>query len=292
MRPPFAVVGAGRAGCGLARLLARQGYPFVGAASRSHDAAQRACNLVGGGHPTRDPADLLPEARLVFVTTPDDSLSDTAHRLAESATLRPDTVVAHCSGALTASVLAPLQRHGAAIGSFHPLTSFPVPDPAAPPPAVAWCAIDGDPAAVAILERVATDLGAQVLLVDPDRKILYHAAAVFACNFLVPLIDAAVRADAGAGIDTAHALASLRPLIETTLDNLARHGVRDALSGPIARGDADLVRRQIAALDAHDPQLATLYRELSRHTLAIARRRPGYSADRASELAALLESAP
>jgi len=39
----------------------------------------------------------------------------------------------------------------------------------------------------------------------------------------------------------------LRPLIDATLDNIADLGVVEALTGPVARGDAETISRQIEA---------------------------------------------
>jgi predicted short-subunit dehydrogenase-like oxidoreductase (DUF2520 family) len=98
---------------------------------------------------------------------------------------------------------------------------------------------------------------------------------VFASNYLVTVLDAALRAYQAAGIpeDVARELA--RPLAAETLANVFRLGPETALSGPIARGDAATVARQQAAVDAWDPPTGALYEALAAATWDLARRRHG-----------------
>jgi predicted short-subunit dehydrogenase-like oxidoreductase (DUF2520 family) len=64
------------------------------------------------------------------------------------------------------------------------------------------------------------------------------------------------------------ALAALLPLVDGARANLARLGLPRALTGPIARGDIDVVRRHQDALDA--PTRA-LYSAQAREALRLAR---------------------
>ncbi len=96
---------------------------------------------------------------------------------------------------------------------------------------------------------------------------------MFASNYLVTVMDAALRAYQAAGMpeDTARALAG--PLATETLANVLRMGAGPALTGPIARGDLATVARQQAALDAWDGSTGALYRALAEATAGLAQRR-------------------
>jgi predicted short-subunit dehydrogenase-like oxidoreductase (DUF2520 family) len=59
----------------------------------------------------------------------------------------------------------------------------------------------------------------------------------------------------------------LAPLVERVEDNLRAALPEEALTGPVARGDAGTVRRQLAAL-ADRPDLLRLYRALGTVILA------------------------
>jgi predicted short-subunit dehydrogenase-like oxidoreductase (DUF2520 family) len=91
-------------------------------------------------------------------------------------------------------------------------------------------------------------------------------------NYLVTLLARALEVYDLAGIDRALGLVMLGPLARQTLENLLQHGPQAALSGPIVRGDAELVQRQYAALQSADPQLASLYRAFAAETARLAGR--------------------
>jgi predicted short-subunit dehydrogenase-like oxidoreductase (DUF2520 family) len=114
-----------------------------------------------------------------------------------------------------------------------------------------------------------------VVAIDARAKTVYHAASVFASNYLTTVLDAALRAYQAAGIpeDVARELA--RPLATETLANVFRLGPETALSGPIARGDAATVARQQAAVEAWDPATGALYEALAAASWDLARRRNG-----------------
>src|SRR5690606_9268393 len=57
----------------------------------------------------------------------------------------------------------------------------------------------------------------------------------------------------------------LAPLASAALDNALRRG-QSALTGPVARGDADAVAAHLRTLDELDPRLAASYRALSLRT--------------------------
>ena len=84
------------------------------------------------------------------------------------------------------------------------------------------------------------------------------------------------------GIRAAH-----RPhaLLGSAASNVASLGLPAALTGPIARGDADTVERHLRALP---PSVADLYRATGRATLAVARRRAAASPAALDRIAALL----
>src|SRR5439155_243825 len=94
-------------------------------------------------------------------------------------------------------------------------------------------------------------LGATPFRLRDDLRPLYHAAAVFASNYLVATTAVAGRLFAVAGVpDPAEAM---RPLQVATLDNVERLGTWGALTGPAARGDVTTIARNLEALAEHAP---------------------------------------
>jgi predicted short-subunit dehydrogenase-like oxidoreductase (DUF2520 family) len=174
----------------------------------------------------------------------------------------PGPLVGHCSGATGLEALG--DREGF---SLHPLMSVP----AGSPPDVlrgAGCAVDGtSPRALAVAQALARALGLKAARVAPEDRVAYHAAAAMAANFLVALEAAAERLAATAGVTREQ----LAPLVLATAAQWAELGPEAALTGPIARGDEEVVARHRATVAERTPELLALWDELAEATRAVAR---------------------
>ena len=203
----------------------------------------------------------------VFLTVPDGAIAALARDIAKAGALPPSVAFAHCSGALGLGALGPLvSAH--AVGSFHPLQSFPKPRA---PEAFRGSLVGIDASTVPLrrrLERLARDLGAKPRSVAEAERVIYHTAAVFASNYLVALTGVAVELLESIGWSEGDAVAGLVPLMEGALEEVARHGPIGALTGPIRRGDVETVTRHLEAL-AGGPA-ADLYRMLGQIALELA----------------------
>ena len=293
--PRLFVAGAGAVGGALAAALQRRGWPLVELASRSAGRARERLAKIEAGLPATGGAQALDFAAmcepgrpsgsgpaLLLVSVPDRALPEAAAALARRA-WPAGSVALHTSGAVEVAVLAPLRAAGLAIGGLHPLQSFVdlERDVAGLPRAI--LAVEGDAAALALAERIARELGARAFRLAPGARPAWHAAASHACNHLVALTDQAIELLAAAGLDREAARAALLPLQRGTLDNLAAHAPAEALTGPIVRGELDVVRGHLAALAGASPDAAAAYRALGRRAVALARER-GLPADVASAL--------
>jgi len=270
MNVRFAIVGAGKVGTALARLLARAGYEFVGAASRSLESARAACEFAGAGKASSDAAGLVRGAELVFVTTPDDVIRSVCDELARAGAFRPGSVIAHCSGALPSSVLERARAAGAHVGSLHPLQSFATVEQAVAILPGSYCCIEGEPQAVDVLRQVADSLQMHVMTIPTEMKALYHAAGCMASNYFVALENAVLEMNEAAGIAREEALRAILPLLKGTVANMEQVGIPRCLTGPIARGDVETVRRHLDAIEGAAPELLPLYRVLGRETVKVA----------------------
>ncbi|GAA4029004.1 hypothetical protein GCM10022212_28920 [Actimicrobium antarcticum] len=133
-----------------------------------------------------------------------------------------------------------------------------------------WCGVEGDAAALAVLGPMFEGIGARLVPVNTSSKTLYHAAAVFASNYLVSTLAVAQQAYVAAGIPEDVALELLAPLACETVDNVMRLGPAVALTGPIARGDLATVQRQQLAVEHWDSGYGELYRQLANATTRLA----------------------
>ena len=273
----------------MAYLLAEAGWEFIGAASRSFESARRACRFVGDGIPADDDRELVHAADLTLITTPDDVIEGICNGLADKGAIRPETVIAHCSGALDSTILSAAGEQGAYVGSLHPLQTFASVEQAVDLTAGSSCCIEGDATAVTLLEKVAADLKMHPFAIPTQNKPLYHAAAVMSCNYLVALEAAAMHTAAAAGIDEEEALGAFLPLIEGTVHNLGSEGLPGALTGPIARGDAATLRRHLEAMERTVPDLLPLYRAMADQTIDLARRGDFITEEKAGELRQIIK---
>jgi predicted short-subunit dehydrogenase-like oxidoreductase (DUF2520 family) len=266
------IVGGGHVGRALGRLFDRRRvFEVQDVLTRSQASAQAAVDFIGAGHAAASPEALRP-ASVWMLAVSDDRIGDVARRLAARGDWQ-GAVVFHCSGAKASTELEPLRAAGAMVASVHPVRSFADPRQVAEAFDGTFCGVEGDAAALAVLNPAFAGIGARVVAIDASAKTVYHAASVFASNYLTTVLDAALRAYQAAGIpeDVARELA--RPLATETLANVFRLGPEVALSGPIARGDAATVTRQQAAVEAWDPATGVLYEALAGATWDLARRK-------------------
>ena len=274
------IVGGGRVGQTLARLWHLQNtFHIQDVLTTSMQSAQQACFFIGAGHPV-DTLQSMRPADVWMLATPDAQLAATAHALAEAQGHAPHpgdaretgarTLAFHCSGALGAAQLAPLAALGWKTASAHCILSFTSAPAAVAQFAGTPCALEGDLGACAVLRPAFTAIGAQCFDVKSEHKLLYHAAAVFATNFLPVLQAVAEDAWRSSGVP-AELIPGLRSsLLHNAVANIAAHGPAQALTGPAARGDIPAITRQGAAVTAWDAEAGAAYIALSALALRLA----------------------
>ncbi len=213
--------------------------------------------------------DSLASANVVLVTVRDRQV-DAALRELASASLPTGAVVLHASASVDpVDALAILRARGHPAGTFHPLVPLPEGARAVELLRGAAIGVEGDDRAVRVGRQLAARLGAHVISIPSDRRVLYHTAAVLASNFPTVLAALATSLMHRAGVDEASARVAVRHLMAATTANLVGAEAGTALTGPISRGDADTVSQHLDAL-AGQPELSALYRALSRAALPLA----------------------
>jgi len=266
------VIGGGNVGRVLGRLFSATGaFAVQDVLARSADSAARAVAFIGNGVAAASYAALRP-ADVYMLTVTDDQIVPACEALAAAFPLR-GAVVFHCSGALASDRLQAARAAGAYVASVHPIRSFADVEAVAGGFAGTFCGVEGDQLALDVLLPALAAIGARAVQIDPAAKTVYHAAAVFASNYLVTVIDAALRAYQAAGIPEAVARELARPLAIESMENAFRLGAAPALTGPVARGDMATVLRQQDAVMAWDAATGQLYRALVPPTIALAERK-------------------
>lgn len=253
------VIGAGKLGRVFARLWALHGVLQVQEIlNRDAGSAHNAIAMIGAGSAAQDLTSMR-AADLWMLSVPDDALMVCCQALAAAQVLRPGDIVFHCSGAKSSAELQQLASQGVHLASMHPVRSFADPLQVAADFAGTICSVEGDEAALRVLQPILQAIGATVVQIEAAQKLLYHAGSVFASNYLVSLMDVALQAYQAAGIPPALAQAMAEPLARQTMENVWKLGTQRALTGPLARGDLDTVRKQSAVVHQWDQQAGQLY---------------------------------
>lgn len=269
------LVGAGHVGRALGRLFAAHGaFAVQDVLTTSEASAQAAVDFIGAGRACKGSADALRPAQVWMLAVRDDQIRPACSMLAAVQPLA-GAVVFHCSGAKASDELQAAREAGAYVASVHPVRSFADPAAVAAGFMGTFCGIEGDSEALAVLEPAFAAIGARLVRIDPSAKTVYHAAAVFASNYLVTVVDAALRAYEAAGVPAQVARELAQPLATEALANVFRLGPEAALSGPVARGDFATVARQQDAVARWDTATGRLYEALVPPTAALARRKRG-----------------
>lgn len=270
------IIGAGRVGQTLGRLWQQRGvFTIQDVLTRSIGTAQGACDFMAGGTAVEDVA-LLRPADVWMLAVPDAQIGSVARALASVQAAQPQPVsdapsVFHCSGAQGASLLSPLMEKGWHAASAHCILSFASAGAALQQFPGTPCALEGDAAAVALLQEVFTAIEARCFPVQSQDKLLYHAAAVFATNFLPVLQCVAEDAWRASGVP-ADLLPGLRAsLLAHAVANITALGPQGALTGPAARGDVAAIATQAVAVCAWNAEAGAAYEALSALALRMAK---------------------
>lgn len=264
------VIGAGRAGSVLASALAASGYDIGSLWSRDRSRAEHLVAAIHGAKAVASPQAVADEAQLVIIATPDRAIAG----IAASIRWTPETMVVHVSGGTPVAALDAAARAGCLTGGWHPLRSFAGVGADATLSGITF-AIEAEAALLTRLTEMTRAVGGRVLHLNARDRALYHASAVLASNALVALVAQAASLWERFGASRAEGLAALLPLAAGTVANLEAVGLPTALTGPVERGDTATVAAHLAALCTSDVETATLYRDLSRTALDIAREKGG-----------------
>jgi len=264
----IAVYGTGRAGRAIAAA-ARDAGLALGAlwnrgASQAATAAQELGVEVASGKPPPPAGDVS----VVFIAVADHAITEVCESLVESGALASRPVVAHLSGTLGTHPLRSAADAGCATGSLHPARAL---QGGATALTGALCALDGESQALQALEGFAAVIGCRSARVPGPLRALYHAATAIASNDVTALIERSAGLLAAAGVERRLAQDAAIDLARGALVNAERLGPAAALTGPVVRGEVEVLARHLAALSAEAPEIAEVHRRLSLILVHLAR---------------------
>ena len=278
-------IGAGTVGTALSLKLSGAGYPVAAVSSRSQTSAKKLAQIIGNCFPASGNQDVADAAELVFIVTPDDAIA----RVASQVRWHKGQSVVHCSGADSTGILQPAREAGASVGAFHPLQTFADAVQAIENIPGSTFALEAEEPLLTVLKDMAAAIDGHWIELKASDKVIYHASAVIACNYLVTLIKLSADLWQTFGIPRSQAIQALLPLIRGTIHNIDTVGIPGCLTGPIARGDTGTIKKHLHALRKTAPGLLSAYRELGLKTISIALAKGRIDNRRAEELKEILK---
>ncbi len=261
LKESFVVVGAGRVGTTMARVLMDAGYPCLGLFGRKAEKVKASSEFTGApGYDALRP-DIVSRARAVLIGVPDGAIATAAKDLAERGAVGPGAVLMHFSGLVTSEALAPAAREGGR-ASVHPNLAMADFRTAVTKIPGTYFGIEGDEAGTALARRMVAHAGGIAVSIPARGKTAYHLAAVFASNGMVVLASMAAEILRSIGVAPDDAEKITARLMLGTAQNLFELDLLRALTGPVVRGDSETVSAHLEAMEAMSPDMSRIYRLL------------------------------
>jgi len=257
------VVGIGRVGQAVAKTLSKEGYSIIGINDIQEELANDFAKEIGSKVVTLKK--LTRDSEIIFITTPDRYIKKVAKEIALFSL--KNKFVIHMSGLLDSLELIDCRKKGAIIMSLHPLQAFASIQEALVNLPGSYFAFEGDKSAAGIARELVQRWQGKLITIRRELKPLYHAAACIASNYLVTLLEDAIHLLEESGFDRKLALEAVLPLVRGTINNISAKGTKDALTGPIVRGDYLTVEKHIKEISKTNNDLLMTYRVMGLRTV-------------------------
>jgi predicted short-subunit dehydrogenase-like oxidoreductase (DUF2520 family) len=211
------------------------------------------------------------DADIVVLALRDRELGPVAADLASSGVVPRRAVVVHNAGALPADALAALRGVVAGVAQMHPMISF-ASRRVFPPLERGHVHVKGDAPAERRARALAKRMRMTPRTFSKLDTVAYHAAAGLVANGAAALGAIGAELLRVAGVPSKDAPRMLGPLLRSVADNVERLGFPDALTGPVRRGDAAGIAKQINVLREKLPTAVPLFVASGEAQLPLARR--------------------
>jgi len=260
--PTVTIVGPGRVGQAMGRLLVEAGVPIKYVAGQKTARARHAASFVGGAAGLSLKDRRAADVDVILITTSDTALSEVAEQIAQYRKDWSGRMVIHTCGSLPASVLEPFRKRGASVASMHPYQTVPDAFTGVRSLPGSFWALEGDPEAVELARRWVARLNGIVFDMRPENKPLYHLSAFLVCPTVVTLMDCSERLLEKSGVPRKYARQMLGKIVSETARNFVDLGTRRSLTGPALRGDWATLERHVTQLKREAPEVIPAYIEL------------------------------
>jgi len=243
------IVGTGKAGANIAYWLSRCGWKIRTVYDIVPERAQEVANAIPTGvAPNLE--SVFKRCDIVFITVPESEMIKVLEQIQELSNTRTRTL-AHTSGVLPASILE-LAGLEFAKCSLHPMLSIPKLNTLQNPFRGVSFAVEGDDSGIDFAKNIVNDLDCKFWKIEPGMKPIYHAASVFATNFIYSLIAIAEELFRQAGFPEEIIPRFISSAITHSMKNYLEHGFPDGITGPLVRDDYETISIHLLALKDSD----------------------------------------
>ena len=254
-------IGAGKVGQSFGILLNAKNIPITGYYSKSKRSAEEASiRIHTKAYDTLK--QLVIDSDIIAITVTDDQIDSIISEIDALNIKTDDKMFFHMSGVQDSVNLSRISSH---VFSLHPLKAFPeIID--------SYHAFDGIyfslEGADEMIRNWINQLDITFFEIDKSQKAQYHSAAVIVSNYLVSVIDFGMTQLELVGLPKALAQKALWPLVTNTIENIEKMGTKNALTGPIVRGDRETIQKHLDVLNSDSK---VLYRALGKYTLSLSK---------------------
>ncbi len=252
------LIGCGRVGITLFLLLKKNNH-LVGVYDTDIKNKRRALQLL---HIRQNPvsADLIRKSEALFFATPDDQVVKAFAKAKPY--IQGKKYIFHFSGLLPASIF-PRSRnvHRA---SIHPFATFPT--IIIQPRKKYFLFVEGDREAVKVARKIFKSKHFTIRSIAKKRKLHYHLTGVFASNLLIGLLSTVRTLAKRTGWKESDFYEVVFSIVEETLMNTKKYTLDNALSGPLQRGDVEVIKKHIHTL-MEDKDMLNIYKTVSLYML-------------------------
>lgn len=242
----IAVIGAGKLAHSLTDALIKNDFSIDIIISRNQGSAYELAHKFKIKKFSHTINDIPASTNIFLLTVPDDQIKAAANHLSKLDLSFKESIFIHFSGAKNISALKSLRNNKSHTASFHIMQTFPSKRIVKMNGCFATIETESSAAKKFLLE-LAARLELHIFSLNSNQKANYHLAGVFASNFLISNIFSSELL-LNQIKKRKNALEILDPIIRSTLKNVKSKGTKEALSGPIIRGDLETIKTHLIFL--------------------------------------------
>lgn len=265
------IIGAGKVGVTLGKYISqaqgKKGFSLrlTGFYSRTEASAKQAAEFARVSV-FRTLEEITEQNDILFLTVSDRNIKEVWDKLRTFPL--EGKIICHFSGLLSSDIFEGIQGTGAYGYALHPLFAISSRWESYRYINQSYFTIEGDEKYVDFWKTQFSILGNPVCVLKKEQKVRYHAAAVFASNYVIALMKTAQELLCSCGFTPEAAGEALLPLFKNNCEAVMDKGIVQALTGPVERADLETMESHLKALSAEDQEL---YRLLAGKLLLVAK---------------------